>query len=154
MSGNLPYFMIREIIYTFLKRSRTLNESDIINTVLAELTSSKIIDSMDKTNLNFVVIYCIFDLLSALGFLFIKNDKGQKQLTWRGFIGFYEKNRFFFGKSHPAESSSELQMGMPNIYDSFAKAFFDKMFSQSGSVINYADYQQISSQFLYAGIFE
>jgi len=153
MSGNLPYFVIRGIIYSFLNHGYTLNENDVITTVLTELTSNKLIDSMDKANLDFGVIYSIFDLLSALGFLFFKLDKPQKQLNWRGFAGFYEKNYGLFNKGvKQANGDGGNQLSaIPNIYDMFTRTFFERMFSQPSAIISYADYQQISAQLLYSG---
>eukprot|EP00826_Nyctotherus_ovalis_P056197 TRINITY_DN753_c0_g1_i13.p1 TRINITY_DN753_c0_g1~~TRINITY_DN753_c0_g1_i13.p1 ORF type:complete len:170 (+),score=64.38 TRINITY_DN753_c0_g1_i13:1045-1554(+) len=151
MSGNLPYFFIREIIYSFLNNGHTLNESDLITTVLSELTSNKIIDSTDKTNVDFAIIYSVFDLLSALGFLSFKLDKPQKQLSWKGFSGFYEKNYTFFNKKMvTANGEGDQANAIPNVYDSFAKTFFEHMFSQPNATVTYADYQQISAQLLYA----
>lgn len=152
MSGNLPYFFIREIIYSFLNKGHTLNENDLINTVLSELTSNKIIDSADKTNVDFGVIYSIFDLLSALGFLAFKLDKPQKQLNWKGFSGFYEKNYSLFNKKAvTANGEGDQQNAIPTIYDSFVETFFEQMFAQTNATISYADYQLISAQLLYMG---
>ena len=163
MSGNLAYFVIREIIYAFLKRGQCLEENEIITYILAELKSSKIIDSMDKTNLDFAVVYCIFDLLSSLGFLTVRLEKGQKCLTWKGFPGFYDKNFTVFNKAaatiqtvaSPKKSVAgkepEQVPAIPNIYDAFTKAFFEKMHKKADNIVTYPEYQQISGQFLYSG---
>ncbi len=178
MSGNLAYFVIREIIYSFLKRGHNLDENEIITYVLTELKSNKIIDSMDKTNLDFTVVYCIFDLLSSLGFLTVKLEKGQKLLFWKGFPGFYEKNLGVFNKpasaqplpvptavpilpaaaatapksEDPAAAGSGDQQSIPNVYDAFARAFFDKMYAQPDNIVTFQEYQQVAGQFLYSGM--
>lgn len=164
MAGNLAYFVIREIIYAFLKDRQSLDEKDIITCILSELKSNKVIESMDKTNLDFTVVYCIFDLLSSLGFLNVKHERGQKCLTWRGFSGFFEKNFGVLNQvptevplpiKDPAVENVEQPIDplnlIPNIYDPFIKAFFDRMHINQDNILTSAEYQQIASQCLYSG---
>jgi hypothetical protein len=80
---------------------------------LAELKSGKIIESMDKTNLDFTVVYCIFDLLSALGFVTVRLERGQKCLSWQGFPGFHDKIVVARSKL-PLPSSPPLQLPILN----------------------------------------
>jgi len=168
-SGNLAYFVIREIIYAFFKKNQTLDENEIINNVLQELKLNKIIDSLDKTNLDFGVVYCIFDLLTALGFTFLKLDKNQKLYTWKGFSGFYDKNYEFFNKGAPRpvapEKAPQQNAGastvgpntenepmIPNVYDNFVKAFFERMNSVPNNIVSYIEYHALCVQYLYGGI--
>ena len=160
MSGNLAYFVIREIIYAFLRRGKNLDETDIITCVLAELKSSKIIESMDKTNLDFTVVYCIFDLLSSLGFVNVRLERAQKCLSWLGFPGFHERTFGALTKAAhslpPKDVPAKMEEGgdqppIPNLFDSFTTAFFSKMLSKPDNIVTYAEYQQIANQFLYAG---
>ena len=75
-SKSLTYFTIRETISCFLKKglSTFIEEGDISTFVLQEMFSNNLAESMDKLNLDYNVLYTIFDVLDSLGFVSRKSD--------------------------------------------------------------------------------
>ena len=81
----LSYFLIREIIKCFITRLHYMEENDIINYVLIELKENNVTENLDKTNLDFEVVYMLFDLLEHLGMVTRKLENNQRFLIWSGF---------------------------------------------------------------------
>ena len=62
-----------------------MEENDIINYVLIELKENNVTENLDKTNLDFEVVYMLFDLLEHLGVVTRKLENNQRYIhihTW------------------------------------------------------------------------
>lgn len=73
-----------------------MEENDIINYVLIELKENNVTENLDKTNLDFDVVYMLFDLLEHLGVITRKLDNNQRFLMWTGFAQIRKKYGIVF----------------------------------------------------------
>ncbi len=132
MNRNLSYFMIREIIACFMRKDHVIEENDVINFLLIELKKNKVTENMDKINLDFSIVYILFDLLETMGILVRKIEMNQKYLTWKGFAGFKKSNPCLMGlidNSFPMQS--EDNQSTPT--EIFINSFFERMHSRPGN---------------------
>jgi hypothetical protein len=146
MNDNISYFMIREIISSFLQKDLFLEENDVINYLLMELKKNKVTENLDKMNLDFNIVYILLDLLDSLGFLTRKIEMNQKYLTWKGLKGFKLKFQdilsLLFRKHaeipsiHTPTPTSSAPLSTPAI-EIFLKGFFTKLFTNP-SIITFS----------------
>ncbi|CAI2370770.1 unnamed protein product [Moneuplotes crassus] len=162
----LSYFLIREIIRCFLDSMNYMEESEIIKYALIELKKSDLEfmskkENEDKSNLNFKVIYSLFDLLENLGLISRKLENNQRFLKWVGFAQCRKKygivfkvdaNKISKEKIINMKVSDGAQRKYATNNEQFIAAFFYQIYTKqrdsADKYISSLDYEQLKNEIL------